>query len=155
MYEKNKNFCSGYFPSFITLDNEKYNMISLNINPDNIFDNYYLKTKGNKYIKQIINNKSKYNFEYFNYLRSNCQVYDTVIPQLFDNPHSNYDCNQNHNISTSKNNIRAPVMNQKSVVYRSSTGSSNPHSSRNDLKTHKKLSNKQIPVDNSESNNDS
>ena len=141
MYEKNKNFCSGYFPSFITLDNEKYNMISLNTNPDNIFDNYYLKTKGNKYVKQIINDKSKYNFEYFNYLRGNCQVYDTVIPQLFGNPLSNDNCDPHPDILTSKNNFRVPVMNSKSVIYRSSTGNSNPHSSRNDLKTHKKLSN--------------
>ena len=45
MYDKNKNFCSGYFPSFITLDDDKHYQISNNTSLDNIKDNYYLKKK--------------------------------------------------------------------------------------------------------------
>ena len=72
-YERNKNFCSGYFPSFITLTNSKLDLISKNNNINNISDNYYLKTKNGKYLKQVTNNKSKYNLDYINHLRSNCQ----------------------------------------------------------------------------------
>ena len=61
VYEKNKNFCSGYFPSFITINDLKYNLISQNNYPINITDNYYLKTQNNKYLKQVINKHSKYN----------------------------------------------------------------------------------------------
>ena len=80
MFERNKNFCSGYFPSFITLDIDKYNIISQNTNPENINNNYYLKTRDNMYVKQIINKNSKYNFEYFSNLRNNYQVYDYILP---------------------------------------------------------------------------
>ena len=73
VYEENKHFCSGYFPSFITLADTKYDLISQNNNINNISNNYYLKTKGGKYLKQVTNNKSKYNLEYINNLRNTCQ----------------------------------------------------------------------------------
>ena len=73
MFMKKKKFSSGYFPSFITLDDNKYNLISQNTNPNNIKDNCYLKTKDNIYLKQIVNKNSRYNLEYFNNLRNACQ----------------------------------------------------------------------------------
>ena len=76
MYEKNKNFCSGYFPSFITINDLKYTLISQNNHPSNISDNYYLKTQNNKYLKQVINKHSKYNLEYIIDLKNRCQ--DTI-----------------------------------------------------------------------------
>ena len=36
VWNKNINFCSGYFPSFITLDCNKLNLISQNTNLKNI-----------------------------------------------------------------------------------------------------------------------
>ena len=51
VYEKNKNLCSGYFPSFITLSDPKYDLISQNNLPNNISNNYYLKIKNGKYLK--------------------------------------------------------------------------------------------------------
>ena len=133
MYDKNKNFCSGYFPSFITLDNDKYNMISQNTNPENIFNNYYLKTKGNMYVKQIINKNSRYNSEYFNTLRGNCQVYDTVLPQLFGNSFSDKACGPQPGNITLEHNQRVLDINSKSGIVKVFSGSSNPNSSRKNL----------------------
>ena len=81
MYERKKKNCSGYFPSFITLDDDKYNLISQNTNLDNIKNNYYLKIKGNMYLKQIVNKNSRYNFEYFNNLKDAYQVRGAAISQ--------------------------------------------------------------------------
>ena len=54
LYERNKNFCSGYFPDFITLDDEFYYHMSNNIN----HNYYYLRVKNNKYLKYLSNNRS-------------------------------------------------------------------------------------------------
>ena len=96
MYEKNKKFCSGYFPSFITLDDDKYYQISNNTNPDNIKNNYYLKIKNNKYLKQLVNKNSKYNYEYFNNLKDayriskkhSTKLVDTLNPTQVQNSQS-------------------------------------------------------------------
>ena len=99
VYEKNKNFCSGYFPSFITLDDNKYNLISQNTNLDNIKDNCYLKTKDNMYLKQIVNKNSRYNLEYLNNLRNACQDIFNIDNQL-DN--INYTSNSNDSVNKIK-----------------------------------------------------
>ena len=62
MYNKNKNFCSGYFPDFITLDDTSYYQLS-NGNNSNF---YYLYIKNGKYLKYLSNKNSKYNNQYFN-----------------------------------------------------------------------------------------
>ena len=72
-YMRNKNFCSGYFPSFITLHDPKLNQISKNNNINNISDNYYLKIKYGMYLKQVTNSNSKYNLNYINGLKSDYQ----------------------------------------------------------------------------------
>ena len=83
VFEKNKNFCSGYFPSFITLDDNKYNLISQNTNSDNIKDNYYLKTKNNMYLKQVVNKNSRYNLEYLSKISSGAIISQSgVAPKL-------------------------------------------------------------------------
>ena len=62
MYKKNKNFCSGYFPDFITLDDPMHYQISNN----NKHSSYYLKIQKGKYLKYLSNKYSKYNNAYFN-----------------------------------------------------------------------------------------
>ena len=62
MYKNNKNFCSGYFPDFITLDDPMYYQLSNNNN----HRFYYLKTQNGKYLKYLSNKNSKYNNVYFN-----------------------------------------------------------------------------------------
>ena len=133
LYDKNKNFCSGYFPDFITLDIDKYNKISQNTNPENIFNNHYLKTKGNMYVKQIINKNSRYNFEYFNNLRSNYQIYDTVLPQLYSNSVSDHIYNPQPGTLTLESNQGVVIKNSKSGNKKVSSGGSNPHSSIKNL----------------------
>ena len=62
MYINKYNFCSGYFPEFITLDdNVAYDFSKINNDPNY----YYLYTKNNKYLKQVSNYNSKYDGEYF------------------------------------------------------------------------------------------
>ena len=70
---KNINFCLGYFPSFINLSDSKYDLISQNNHISNISDNYYIKIKDKKYLKQVTNSNSKYNLNYLNNIRSKCQ----------------------------------------------------------------------------------
>ena len=67
--KENKDFCSGYFPSFITISNPKYDLISQNSHSGNIFKNYYLKTKNGQYLKQITNEHSRYNIDYHNNMK--------------------------------------------------------------------------------------
>ena len=62
MYSNNKNFCSGYFPDFITLDDPFYYQIS----NSNKYNFYYLNVKNGKYLKYLSNKDSKYNNHYFN-----------------------------------------------------------------------------------------
>ena len=73
VYEKNKNFCSGYFPSFIILPIKKFNLISQNNQINNISNNYYIKINEGKYLKQVTNPNSKYDLNYLNNMRSKCQ----------------------------------------------------------------------------------
>ena len=62
MYVNKYNFCSGYFPEFITLDDKvAYNFSKMN----NDSNYYYLYTNNNKYLKQLSNYKSKYDGKYF------------------------------------------------------------------------------------------
>ena len=61
LYNKNKNFCSGYFPDFITLNDNSYYQLS-NENNHNF---YYLYVKDGKYLKYLSNINSKYNNQYF------------------------------------------------------------------------------------------
>ena len=70
---ENKHFCSGYFPSFITISNPKYDLISQNSHSGNISNNYYLKIKNGRYLKQISNENSKYNIGYQNNMKAICQ----------------------------------------------------------------------------------
>ena len=96
MYDRNKKFCSGYFPSFITLDDDKHYQISNNTSLDNIKNNYYLKIKNNKYLKQLVNKKSRYNYEYFNNLKNayriskkhSTKLVDTLNPTQVQNSQS-------------------------------------------------------------------
>ena len=53
MYKNNKNFCSGYFPDFITLNDPMYYQLSNNNN----HKFYYLKTQNGKYLKYLSNKK--------------------------------------------------------------------------------------------------
>ena len=63
MYTNKYNFCSGYFPEFITLDNDvAYNFSKMN----NYSNYYYLYTNNNKYLKQLSNCNSRYDGKYFN-----------------------------------------------------------------------------------------
>ena len=64
MYKRNKDFCSGYFPDFITLDDPMYYQLS-NSNNHNF---YYLKIHNGKYLKYLSNKSSKYNNLYFDNL---------------------------------------------------------------------------------------
>ena len=62
MYTNKYNFCSGYFPEFITLnDNLSYNLSENNSD----FNYYYLYTKNGKYLKQLSNCNSRYDGKYF------------------------------------------------------------------------------------------
>ena len=61
MYTNKNNFCSGYFPDFITLDND----ICYNISEGNNYSHYYLYTKNKRYLKTLSNSMSKYNNRYF------------------------------------------------------------------------------------------
>ena len=61
MYSNKGNFCSGYFPDFITLDN----MVGYNASEGNNYSHYYLYTKNKKYLKPLSNPKSSYNNKYF------------------------------------------------------------------------------------------
>ena len=61
MYSNKNNFCSGYFPDFITLDND----IGYSISEGNNYSHYYLYTKNNSYLKPLSNPMSKYNNKYF------------------------------------------------------------------------------------------
>ena len=61
MYSNKGNFCSGYFPDFITLDN----MVGYNASEGNNYSHYYLYIKNKKYLKLLSNSKSKYNNRYF------------------------------------------------------------------------------------------
>ena len=61
MYTNKNNFCSGYFPDFITLDND----IGYSISEGNNYSHYYLYTKNNSYLKPLSNPMSKYNNKYF------------------------------------------------------------------------------------------
>ena len=82
VFNKNYNFCSGYFPSFITLDCNKYNLISQDTSLKNIKDNYYLKVKDNKYLKQVVNKNGKYNYDYFNNMKDIYQISNSYKKQL-------------------------------------------------------------------------
>merc|ERR1711874_268476 len=66
VYSKIKNACSGYFCSFITLPNP-YNKVT-----NNRKNNYSLKIKNEKYLKQYTNELSEYNNEYINEIREKC-----------------------------------------------------------------------------------
>ena len=55
MYTNKSNFCSGYFPEFITLDNND----AYNLSKGDDYSRYYLYTNNNKYLKQLSNFKSK------------------------------------------------------------------------------------------------
>ena len=61
MYKNKYNFCSGYFPDFITLDVD----IGYDISEGNDYSHYYLYTKNNAYLKPLSDPKSKYNNKYF------------------------------------------------------------------------------------------
>ena len=82
VYNKNINFCSGYFPSFITLDCNKLNLISQDNSLKNIKDNYYLKVKDNKYLKQVVNSTGKYNYNYLNDMKEIYQICNIHKKQL-------------------------------------------------------------------------
>merc|ERR1712055_150816 len=70
---ENKHFCSGYFPSFITIHNPIYDTLSHNNPSGNISNKYYLKIKNGRYLKQISNENSKYNIEYENNMKARRQ----------------------------------------------------------------------------------
>ena len=61
MYSNKNNFCSGYFPDFITLDSNA----GYNFSKGNNYPHYYLYTKNNKYLKPLSSSLSKYNNKYF------------------------------------------------------------------------------------------
>ena len=61
MYKNKYNFCSGYFPDFIFLDENSFNDM-YNINN---FPRYYPYILNGKYLKQLSNFKRKYNNSYF------------------------------------------------------------------------------------------
>ena len=93
MYERNKNFCSGYFPDFITLDDEFYYHLSNNIN----HNYYYLKVKNNKYLKYLSNNSSKYNNEYFDNLKLEYKISNKNSNKLVVT-NDNYDLKKKKNL---------------------------------------------------------
>merc|ERR1712055_298156 len=65
MYQNKSNLCTGYMPSFISLDcNEGYEFTK-----GNNQSLYYLYTKDGKYLKPLSNNVSKYNNMYFGKMR--------------------------------------------------------------------------------------
>ena len=61
MYDNKNNFCSGYFPDFITLNDD----FGYNISEGNNYSHYYLYVKNKKYLKPLSDSKSKYNNSYF------------------------------------------------------------------------------------------
>ena len=61
MFTDRRNFCSGYFPDFITLDN----INAYELSKGNDYSKYYLYTRNNKHLKQLANCRSKYNDNYF------------------------------------------------------------------------------------------
>ena len=61
MYKRNKNFCSGYFPDFITLHDPMYYQLSNSHN----HNFYYLKIQNGKYLKHLSNKSSRYDNSYF------------------------------------------------------------------------------------------
>ena len=66
MYNRNKNFSSGYFPDFITLHDPIYYQIANN--EYNSF--YHIKIKDEKYVKHLSNRSSRYNNAYFDNLKT-------------------------------------------------------------------------------------
>ena len=120
---ENKDFCSGYFTSFITVSNPKYDLISQNNLPSNIINNYYLKTKNGQYLKQVTNEHSRYNLNYHNNMKVKYQsirnkhfnkpLYNTcptksnpyiinnspITGQLFQEETRNQPKNKNHQLS--------------------------------------------------------
>ena len=61
MFSDRINFCSGYFPDFITLDSKN----AYELSEGNDYSFYYLYTNNNKHLKQLGNCRSKYNSKYF------------------------------------------------------------------------------------------
>ena len=82
VFNKNINFCSGYFPSYISLNCNKLNLISQDSSLKNIKNNYYIKVKDKKYLKQVVNRNGKYNFSYFNGMKEYYQIGNIHSKQL-------------------------------------------------------------------------
>ena len=82
VYNKNVNVCSGYFPSPIPLDYNNLESIPQNNDIKNINNNSYLRVKNKKYLKQMVNKNSKYNFSYFNDMKEDFQISNFYSKQL-------------------------------------------------------------------------
>ena len=103
MYTKNKNFCSGYFPDFITLNDKSYYQLS----NGNNYNHYYLYVKDKKYLKFLSNSNSKYNNKYFKdmnyaYRVSKKHLWDTVVSKN-DKKLKNLDYLKNKKFNTPRN----------------------------------------------------
>ena len=70
MINNKYNFCSGYFPTLISLDFDNFTKV-YNLNSGNI-PRYYPYIMNNGYQKQISNSFSRYNNEYISKLVKNC-----------------------------------------------------------------------------------
>ena len=80
LYKRNKDFCSGYFPNFITLDDDMYYHLSNSIN----HNFYYLRIYNGKYLKYLSNNNSKYNNQYFDNLIDAYEISNTNSDRLLE-----------------------------------------------------------------------
>ena len=129
MYTKNKNFCSGYFPDFITLNDNSYYQLS-NGNNHNF---YYLYVKDKKYLKYLSNLNSKYNNKYFKdmnyaYRVSKKHSWDTVISNN-NRKVDSLDYLKNKQINTPRNSEKGALEDNQSLikVYDNYYYSDHPH----------------------------
>ena len=83
MYKQNKNFCSGYFPDFITLHDPMYYQLSNSQN----HNFYFLKIQNGKYLKYLSNRQSRYDNAYFNNMNVAYRISKKYsnIPLISDN----------------------------------------------------------------------
>ena len=78
LYSNKYNLCSGYFPDFITLDDNVFK----DLYSDKNIPKYYPYIFNGKYLKQISNSESKFNNKYFSKMKS---AYD-ISKKFWGNP---------------------------------------------------------------------
>ena len=86
LYNRNKDFSSGYFPDFITLHDPIYYQLS-NSTRHNF---YYLKINNGKYLKYLSNRTSKYNNIYFDNLKDAYRISKKYSGKLLNSNESKH-----------------------------------------------------------------